>query len=210
MKRYRRAISYLLLMIVGFAFLFLARWSRTPVLEVYYSPEAAGAVNWQDFEYPLQRAGVERIRLIEKEPTDELMGETDDCVRIGIALSAERNPALTQEMIARGLTGPGYTIGRIGYVYKPDIELFLKKHWRTLDLDHRNLDEVRKRLITNTAAHEAWHAICQSTSHNPLDVDSLMYMNPSGSPRTYCLDRPLFTKGHLKRLQERFRVGYKL
>ena len=204
MSRSKR-IAYLLLFLLTLGSAYLAWFLHLPTLVVYYEPEARHSVDWDGFLYPLREAGVRRIRLVEGLPEANELGEKEGTVSIGLVLSEERNPALDEDMIARGLTGPGYTIDWTCYVYKPDVELFLKKHQQSLRrAGAEDWAEVKRRLVTNTAVHEAWHAINQSTSHNPTDPESLMFMDPGRSPATYCLDRPLFTKGHRTRLKRRF------
>lgn len=198
----------MLIVSVGLLAALLGWWSRLPVLVVYYGPEAKQAIDWDGFLAPLREAGIQRVQLVEGLPPEGTLGETPRRVSIAVALSNERNPALDEEMLARGLTGPGYTLERTCFVYKPDVALFLAKHKGSLKaLGAKDWDQVKRRLITNTAVHEAWHAITQSTSHNPRDPESLMYMDPGRSPQTYCLERPHFTLGHRERLRERFRFS---
>lgn len=179
-------------------------WFRHPVLEVWVEPEMSEYLDFETFKVAFRNAGVRRIDLrqgLHSEP----LGQFDGIVRIGLGLSPDRNPALDEEMLARGLTGPGYTEGYRGIAYHPDIKLFLIKHrQKFIAAGIRDWAEVERRLITNTAIHEAWHAITQSTSHNPVDVKSVMYMDPGRSPLGYGWERLQFTAGHKDRLQKRF------
>ena len=152
----------------------------------------------------LREAGVRRIRLIEGEPTEPL-GESGGEIRIALALSKENNPKLDDAMRAKGYTGPGYTDRRTGIAYKPDIDRFLKKHkekFRKAGL--LDWDALERRMITNTAVHESWHAITQSTSHNTTDTTSVMYENPSGAALNFCNTKMKFTAGHRDRLVKIF------
>ena len=204
MRSFRgKSLLVVLLVLIGASL--IVWWKSLPQLVVYRGLEAQSQVDWAAFCRPLRDAGVRRIALMDGVP-DRPLVETPRRVEIAVMISPDRNPALDQEMIALGLTGPGYTIGRHCYVYDPDISLFLAKHKPELtQLGVEDWDLARLRLITNTAIHEAWHGITQSTSHDPIHTESLMFMNPGASPRTYCIDWPLFTRGHKKRLEQRFR-----
>lgn len=204
MRSFRgKSLLVVLLVLIGASL--IVWWKSLPQLVVYRGLEAQSQVDWAAFCRPLRDAGVRRIALMDGVP-DRPLVETPRRVEIAVMISPDRNPALDQEMIALGLTGPGYTIGRHCYVYDPDISLFLAKHKPELtQLGVEDWDLARRRLITNTAIHEAWHGITQSTSHDPIHTESLMFMNPGASPRTYCIDWPLFTRGHKKRLEQRFR-----
>ena len=184
-------------------------WVGSPKLVIYLDPNLREAIDLDALEIPLRDAGARRFEYIHRLPEDGELGQRKDSVAIALLLSQDRNPELDEEMLARGLTGPGYTYGYSCFVYEPDCKLFIQKHREKLLKDGlQDWTEISRRLKTNTAAHEAWHAICQSTSHNPSNPKSLMYMDPARSPRTYCWDRPLFTQGHKARLQSVFATRY--
>ena len=201
-----RALFFCLLALIVLTGGFLYKWWVShPILVVYVAPNIKSKINLNDFIRPFRDAGVQRIQFRDGTPSNPQLGQKLNEVHIAVALSQDRNPGLDEDMIERGLTGPGYTDGFICYVYEPDVKLFIAKHRKSLETAGiADWDEVERRLITNTAAHEGWHAITQSTSHNPSDTSSLMYMDPGKSPSTYCWDKPLFTAGHKKRLMTRF------
>lgn len=179
-------------------------WFRHPLLQVWVEPEMAEYLDEEAFREAFKKAGVRRIK-IRQGPNSDPLGEFEGLVRIGLALSPDRNPALDEEMLARGLTGPGYTEGYRGIAYHPDITLFMLKHrQKFMAAGIYDWAEVERRLITNTAVHEAWHAITQSTSHNPVDVKSVMYLDPGRSPLGYGWERLQFTAGHKDRLHKKF------
>lgn len=195
-------VFLLLFAVVGVGF---AWWyTLHPVLVVYLDPELSQHMDRARFKRVYRDAGVWRIRFVEGEPTEEL-GETRGEIRIALDLSQDWNPKVTDEMRAQGSVGPGYTDRRTGIAYQPEIKQFLKKNrakfrqaglldWNTLE----------RHMITNTAIHEAWHAITQSTSHNTRDKESVMYESPSGAALNYCSNRMRFTAGHQKRLHDMF------
>jgi hypothetical protein len=183
-------------------------YSLHPVLVVYVEPEMSRHLDHDRFKRVYREAGVRRIRLLEGEPTEEL-GEAPGEVRIALSLSQGWNPKVTEEMRARGSTGPGYTDHRTGIAYHPEIKQFLKKHrvkFRQAGLLDWN--DLERKMITNTAIHEGWHAIVQSTSHNTRDTQSVMYESPSGAALNYCSDRMRFTAGHRDRLGSMFSAKY--
>ena len=189
-----------------FASLVFYWWTRHPLLVVYVDPKLESLLDLEAYKAPLKDSGARRIKIIHALPTnnDEL-GSKEREFSIALELSEERNPRLDEEMLAAGLTGPGYTDKYTCLMYRTDIKLFIQKH-RKIFQDRGLLDwqEIERRMYTNTAAHETWHALSQSVSHNPSDPNSLMYMFAGKSPLTYAWNRPMFTAGHKSRLQQLF------
>lgn len=182
--------------------LFCLWWSRLPVLTVFVDPALRSELDTFSYRQVFAEAGVFRVKVLPFAGDERLLGDHDGNRSIAIVLENKRNPLLDDEMITQGLTGPGYTEGWIAKVYAPDIDLFLEKYsaaWAEIDRS-----TVRRRLITNTAVHESWHAIAQSHSHNPVDQDSVMFMDPGKAPESYGGRVLRFTRGHLRRLQEIF------
>lgn len=104
-----------------------------------------------------------------------------------------------------GLTGPGFTEGRKSYIYGPDVKAFLAKHKpKFRQADKTNWKEIERRMVTNTAVHEVWHAVCLSKSHNPVDSDSVMMLDPGKHVLAFGTERLYFTKGHRQRLMQQF------
>ena len=118
------ALALILLSLAGTRFW----WMHHPVLTVYLGPEIAQRLDKRAYRMPLNEAGVRRIRFLDGLASKDMLGPQPDGVAIALVLSQERNPELDEEMLSRGLTGPGYTDGYTCYVYEPDIKLFLKKH----------------------------------------------------------------------------------
>jgi hypothetical protein len=183
-------------------------WFSHPRLVVRLDPELFRRLDKEAYVSALREAGALRIQLLESDSRIGL-GRIGRTVIIAVVLSQDRNPELDEEMIARGLTGPGYTDGYVGYVYEPDVKLFIKKHRAAFqEAGHLDWNEIERRMITNTAVHESWHAIAQSTSHNPKDKNSVMYMDPGKAPLSYGARKLSFTAGHKVRLQRIFQPDY--
>ncbi len=178
---------------------------RTPRLTIHLDPKLLQTIHLADFTAAFRDAGVSRLSVLPGPPPSNL-GRHGRDIEVAVVLSPERNPLLDSDMLRQGLTGPGYTVGWVGYVYAPDIDLFLAKHRaRYAAAGVRDLNAVRRRLITNTAVHEAWHAIAQSTSHNVADLDSVMYIDPGKGAIPYGTQPLAFTRGHRDRLADLFR-----
>jgi hypothetical protein len=183
-------------------------YSLRPILVVYVDADLSRHLDHARFKRVYREAGVWRIRMLEGEPTQEL-GEAPGEVRIALKLSQDWNPKLDEEMRARGYTGPGYTDLRTGIAYHPDIKKFLAKHRAKFQkAGLMDWEALERGMITNTAIHEGWHAIAQSTSHNARDPESVMYENPSGAALNYCSNRMKFTAGHRDRLRDMFAPKY--
>lgn len=184
----------------------VSQWQRhSPLLTVHLDPMLMEVVYLDDFRRAFHDAGVARLDLLPGPPPSTL-GRRGSDIEVAVVLSSLRNPQLDGEMLRLGLTGPGYTEGWVGHVYAPDVDLFLAKHRSKYEAaGFSDLAAVRRRLITNTAVHETWHAIAQSTSHNVTDMDSVMYIDPGKAAIPYGTQALPFTRGHRDRLGELFR-----
>lgn len=171
---------------------------RKPGLVIHLDPALGRELDLLSVRRVFWRAGVWKLRFAGRE------GELGPRA-VALELGRGRNPLLTPQMIAQGLTGPGHTEDRVAQVYLEDIDLFLVKHrHKFTEAGYYNQAAVRRRLITNTAVHEAWHAITLSHSHNVTDTDSVMFKDPATGALSYGTRELNFTRGHLGRLQEIF------
>lgn len=204
-KKLALAVTFLILGLAGAGYWW---YTRHPVLVVYVDSAMAEKLNRAAFLRVYQEAGVRRIEMIVGEPVEPL-GEYGTEVRIALKLSPGWNPKVDKELRDKGSTGPGYTDRRTGIAYLPEIRKFMTKHRRKfqeaglLDWDH-----MERCMITNTAVHEGWHAITQSTSHNARDVDSVMYLDPGRAVLNFCASEMRFTAGHRDRLEDMFSPKY--
>ncbi len=174
---------------------------RKPGLVIYLDPALRDQLDLTSLRRVFWRAGVWKLSLRPYQGDSTLLGERT----IAIELGQGRNPLLTPETIERGFTGPGHTEERVARVYPEDIDLFMVKHHRKfMQAGYNDWERMRRRLMTNTAVHEAWHAITLSHSHNVTDLDSVMYKDPGKGALSYATRELNFTRGHLERLHEIF------
>lgn len=202
-------IAFLLLVVGAFAG-GLYWWFSHPILIVHLDSPLTQNLDKAAYRSAFFESGVKRVRLMEdSEVAEEELGEKSGEVLIALKLSDERNPEIDKEGLEQGLTGPGYTYGYVGYVYAPDVDLFLNKHKATLiERGVVDMEKARRRLITNTAVHESWHAIAQSVSHNPKNTDSVMFIDPGRIPEKFAGERLRFTEGHKVRLTRIFKPEF--
>jgi hypothetical protein len=220
-----------MMLMLAIALLGLARaqreaWlRRTPVMVVELRGEL-DALDVDAYCGAFQAAGVERMVLVPG-PRVRLPARltangpaTPAPVVYRIVLEGRRgpNPHVPPDSRARHMLGPGYTEGDTAVVYVDELRAYLVKHHRVWmgppspsapspppeEPGGRLWTEIWTHLVTNTAVHESWHAVTHSHSHNPVDVNSVMYANAADN--TWQLGRIWlpFTRGHRDRLEEMF------
>lgn len=183
--------------------LVMGAWQGYPELRVYVDPHLDPRVDWEAFRRAFNRAGVARLRLLPLEGEPPL-GAWPHQVAIALVQVGGRNPLLDEQARRRGLTGPGYTRGRVAQVYPDEIARLLWKRRREFGNSGRSWPEIRLFFFTNVAIHEAWHAITGSHSHNVEDPASAMFYDPGAAALHLGSDYLPFTRGHRQRLQEIF------
>lgn len=187
-----------------------AWWAVLPRLRVHVDPDLAHEVDWDAFRSAFLGAGVYRLEIVEMGSREDVqglfLGPQPRSMEIALVAPRGRNPLLTEEAVEAGKTGPGGTDGRVAAVYPDEIARFMWKHRsRYQEAGTTDWLSVRQHLFTNTAVHEAWHATANSHSHNPIDMDSVMYQDPGAGALAFGTRYLAFTRGHRDRLVEIFR-----
>lgn len=183
-------------------------WTRLPSLVVYLQEPTPGLLDRDHYRRVFREAGVFRLELRQGPPTELGYNQERQELVIELRLVDQANPKVDERSRELGLTGPGFTEGRISTVYLTDVEAFVIKHRREyMSNQASDWNGVKRCLIANTAVHESWHAIALSASHNPTDKDSVMYIDPGRAVLQFGTTRMPFTRGHERRLREIFREG---
>lgn len=187
----------------------LGYWALLPTLRVYVDPDLAFEVDWVAFRDTFVAAGVDKVELVVLERSEDVaarpLGPSGRVLSVGLVSRRGRNPYLDAEALEAGKTGPGHTEGRLAVVHPDEIMRFLWKHRRRYPgKPSPDWISVRGHLFTNTAVHEAWHAVANSHSHNPVDRDSVMFWDPGAAALEFGTRALPFTRGHRQRLQELF------
>lgn len=183
-------------------------WTRLPRLVVYVQESSPGLLDRTHYRTVFREAGVWRLKLRDGEPAKLGWDSQSRTLAIELRLVDEANPKVDQSSRELGLTGPGFTEGRVSTVYLVDVKAFVVKHREDyLHLEATDWSAVERRLVANTAVHESWHAIALSASHNPTDKQAVMYIDPGRAAVEFGTTRMLFTRGHERRLREIFREG---
>lgn len=196
---------------VSLALVGVATWYAVlPRLRVFVDPDLTPEVDWDAFRAAFHGAGVHRVELVVLDSREAVkalaLGPQARSMDIALMSPRGRNPLLDAEALQAGKTGPGHTEGRVANVYPDEIARFLWKHKdRYRAAGTTDWLTIRQHLYTNTAVHEVWHATANSHSHNPVDMDSVMYQDPGAGALSFGTRNLPFTRGHRDRLVEIFR-----